>query len=201
MALLCNDGCVSTATLPGNYQDFCAPPVRRKSGWGHFVLVPCETSFDPTSAADWLANGELSPEGKVTFGTPSINTTDELKACGEEVILDTSITFDFETANVAADGSDMDYFKTLLKNYERYNIAFISCDGRVTIAGDYADAVTATDYSPGYSFNITEPPHEIEKSNYLAAWRWQGTITFGDIGMIEWDYVPGIEAALKATTT
>lgn len=201
MAILCNHGCASPASLPGQYQNFCDPPVRRKSGWGHFVLVPCEKTFDPTTASDWLANGEISPEGKVTLGTPSVNTSDEFSACGKQEVLDTTISFDFQTSNVSADGSDMAYFKKLLQNYKRYNIAFISCDGRITIAGDFTDATTGTDFSPGYSFNITEPPHEIEASNYIAAWRLQGEITLGGIGMIEWKYVPGIEAAMKATTT
>lgn len=201
MAILCSDGCASPATLPSNYQDFCAPPVRRKSGWGHFVLIPCETTFDPTSSATWVTNGAVSPEGKVTLGEPTLNVDTESSACGAETILDTEITFDFQTTNVAADGSDMDYFKDLLQNYERFNIAFVSCDGRVTIAGDYTDADTQDDFSPGYSFNITTPPHEIEASNYTAGWRWSGKITIGGAGMIEWDYVPGIAAALKATTT
>ena len=197
MALLCYDGCESVRALPENYQDFCETPVRRKAGWSHFALIPCNESFDPTTAADWEDIAAISPAGKITFGTPTVNSTDEFSACGEEEILDTVISFDFQTVNMAADGADMQYFKDLLKGYKNFRIAFLSCDGRVTIAGDYTDAETQTDFSPGYAFNITETPHEVEASNHTAAWRFQGEITLGGAGMIEWAYVPGIETALK----
>lgn len=197
MALLCYDGCESVLDLPVNYQDFCAAPVRRKAGWSHFALIPCDENFDPKSAAAWCDVAAISPAGKVTFGTPTVNSSDEFSACGEEEILDTVITFDFQTVNMASDGADMKYFKDLLKGYKKFRIAFLSCDGRVTIAGDYTDAEQKTDFSPGYQFNITETPHEVEASNHTAAWRWQGEIAIGGAGMIEWDYVPGIEAALK----
>jgi len=197
MALLCYDGCATVRELPENYQDFCEAPIRRKAGWSHFALIPCEETFDPESAEDWAEHAKISPAGKITFGTPTVNSTDEFSACGEEEILDTVISFDFQTVNMAADGADMEYFKALLKGYKGFRIAFLSCDGRVTIAGDYTDAETKTDFSPGYAFNITEPPHEVEASNNTAAWRLQGEITLGGAAMIEWAYVPGIETALK----
>lgn len=196
MAILCNNGCLSPAQLAANYEDFCEP-VRRKAGWPHLIFIPCGANFDPSSAANWASNGVITPKGKVTLSSPTVNETDEFSTCGEKEVMDTVYTLDFQTFAGSLDGSDMTFWKTLTKNYKQFYVAAISCDERVMIAGDYTDAQTPTDYSPGYQFNVTEPPHEIEGSTHTAGWRMQLEITLGGLQMLEWDYVPGILSAVR----
>lgn len=196
MAILCNNGCLNPAQLAANYEDFCEP-VRRKAGWPHLIFIPCGANFDPSSAANWASNGVITPKGKVTLSSPTVNETDEFSTCGEKEVMDTVYTLDFQTFAGSLDGSDMTFWKTLTKNYKQFYVAAISCDERVMIAGDYTDAQTPTDYSPGYQFNVTEPPHEIEGSTHTAGWRMQLEITLGGLQMLEWDYVPGILSAVR----
>ena len=161
MAILCNNGCLNPAQLPSNYEDYC-DPVRRKAGWPHLIFIPCGANFDPSSAANWASNGVITPKGKVTLSSPTVNETDEFSTCGEKEVMDTVYTLDYQSFAGFTDGSDMTFWKTLTKNYKQFYVAAISCDERVLVAGDYTDATTSTDYSPGYQFNITEPPHEMK---------------------------------------
>lgn len=196
MAILCNNGCLNPAQLPSNYEDYC-DPVRRKAGWPHLIFIPCGANFDPSSAANWASNGVITPKGKVTLSSPTVNETDEFSTCGEKEVMDTVYTLDYQSFAGSLDGSDMTFWKTLTKNYKQFYVAAISCDERVLVAGDYTDASSPTDYSPGYQFNITEPPHEIEGSTHTAGWRMQLEITLGGLQMLEWEYVPGILSAVR----
>lgn len=196
MAILCNNGCLNPAQLPPNYEDYC-DPVRRKAGWPHLIFIPCGANFDPSSAANWASNGVITPKGKVTLSSPTVNETDEFSTCGEKEVMDTVYTLDYQSFAGSLDGSDMTFWKTLTKNYKQFYVAAISCDERVLVAGDYTDASSPTDYSPGYQFNITEPPHEIEGSTHTAGWRMQLEITLGGLQMLEWAYVPGILSAVR----
>lgn len=196
MAILCNNGCLNPAQLPSNYEDYC-DPVRRKAGWPHLIFIPCGANFDPSSAANWASNGVITPKGKVTLSSPTVNETDEFSTCGEKEVMDTVYTLDYQSFAGSLDGSDMTFWKTLTKNYKQFYVAAISCDERVLVAGDYTDASSPTDYSPGYQFNITEPPHEIEGSTHTAGWRMQLEITLGGLQMLEWAYVPGILSAVR----
>ena len=196
MAILCNNGCLNPAQLPSNYEDYC-DPVRRKAGWPHLIFIPCGANFDPSSASNWASNGVITPKGKVTLSSPTVNETDEFSTCGEKEVMDTVYTLDYQSFAGSLDGSDMTFWKTLTKNYKQFYVAAISCDERVLVAGDYTDATTSTDYSPGYQFNITEPPHEIEGSTHTAGWRMQLEITLGGLQMLEWEYVPGILSAVR----
>lgn len=198
MAILCNNGCLSPAQLAANYEDFC-DPVRRKSGWPHLIFVPCGANFDPSSAAAWASNGVITPKGKVTLSSPTVNETEEFSTCGEKEVMDTTFTLDFQTFAGSLDGSDMTFWKTLTKNYKQFYVAAISCDERVLVAGDYTDSSVPTDYSPAYQFNITEPPHEIEGSSYTSGWRMQLEVTLGGLQMLEWAYVPGILSAVRGS--
>lgn len=198
MAILCNNGCLTPAQLAANYEDFCEP-VRRKAGWPHLIFVPCGANFDPSSAAAWASNGVITPKGKVTLSSPTVNETDEFSTCGEKEVMDTVYTLDFQTFAGSDDGSDMTYWKTLIKNYKQFYVSAIACDERVLVAGDYTDAGSQSDYSPAYQFNVTEPPHEIEGSTHTAGWRMQLEITLGGLQILEWAYVPGILSAVRGS--
>lgn len=209
LSLLCSTNCGSSSDVPQSYDNFCDDEFR-EYGANQFILAKCDYQFTDIMdvTTEWPAamaadSVRVSPRGKLVVGEPTVNTF-EIEGCGREIVGEVEYLVDFETYQTKDDLSDSTYWSNLFSNSGLYRLFWIDCDGILTLADNWADAVnavtvpsptaTVSGESPGFIFSITKPPFWVEGEQGYGKWVTQFKVK--KVGILKVARIPGLSAIL-----
>lgn len=205
MGLLCTTTCGTPPKLSLNYWD-CTDENFREAGANHFILHTCNVAWtDLLNPTEWTTKAtagdvEISMPGIVTINEPEF-TEVQVLGCGDTKVFDITYLIDFETYFADDALTDWTYWSTLFQRSNLYRITFLDCSGAFWMEPDWAVEVrtgapaTIAGSNPGFSFDVTKPPHLVDGDGRLRKWTAQFRVRTGQRIMGQ-ALLPGVAAVL-----
>jgi hypothetical protein len=204
MSLICSTSCGDAPNLLASYYD-CEAEKTRQFGASKFILEKCDNVWtDVLDTTEWttkITAGDVavSPPGVLTIGEPTIENI-TVDGCESTRLGRMIFPVTFETYFVESDLSDWAYWRNLLRNHNFYRMMILDCEEIFRVESNWAVEIAAGSPAtvagevPGYKFNITSAPHEIEGDARKTKWKIEFEIITRDVlGMA---YIPGVPALL-----